>query len=251
MIHLTPEEARVLGVMVEKAHTVPGQYPITINGLISGCNQKNNREPVTSYDEERVLDALSALRQKGLAVTVDMAGSRVLKYKHNARETLGVGTAELVVLAEMLLRGPQTLGELRGRASRMHPLESLEVVEGVLRNLTERAEPLVQRIDSEPGGRAERYMQLLCPTSHPLAASPTPPRPAPVPSAAEPAGARLVELETKLVYQDRLLEELNAVVTRQQNQIDDLSRRVAAIHRQQLATQPGHDPADEPPPPHY
>ena len=172
MHQLTADECRVLGVLVEKAHCTPGQYPMSLNGLLAGCNQRTNRNPVSDFDEERVLDALHLLRQKGLVVIVDMAAGRVLRYKHNTREVLEIGTSELVVLAELLLRGPQTVGELRARAMRMHPLESPEVVTGVLEHMSARDEPLVQRIPPSPGIRAERYAQTLCSDLHPLDAAP-------------------------------------------------------------------------------
>lgn len=163
MITLTPEECRVLGVLVEKAQTTPQQYPMTVNGLISGCNQKNNRDPIVTYDEDAVLDALDSLRGKGLARQVEMSGSRVPKYRHVAREALSIDTNQLVVLTELLLRGPQTMGELRGRASRMHPIESLDVVKNILQTLMEREEPLVKELPPLAGSRADRYAHLLCP----------------------------------------------------------------------------------------
>src|SRR5687768_344857 len=162
MIQLTPDEARVLGVLVEKATTTPEQYPLTLNAVMNGANQKNNRDPVTALEEGRVFEALEGLRGKGLVVRSDMAGSRVNKYRHNAGDVLHVRPAELAILAELLLRGPQTLGELRGRASRMQPMESLEVAKGMLSALRERAEPLVRELPPAPGSRAERYVQLLC-----------------------------------------------------------------------------------------
>lgn len=168
MITLTPHECRVLGVMIEKAQTTPAQYPLTLNGLVTGCNQRNNRDPVLDLDETAVMDALDGLRQKKLVMLVDMAGSRVPKYRHLAREGLGVETAALVVLAELLMRGPQTLGELRGRASRMFELESMEVVTNVLRRLMDLPEPMVRELPPSPGTRAVRYAQLLCPELHPL-----------------------------------------------------------------------------------
>ena len=176
MVELTPDESRVFGVLVEKAATTPEQYPLSLNAVVNGCNQKNNRDPVLALDEGRVFDALEGLRAKGLVVRSDMAGSRVNKYRHQANDVLRVRPGELAVLAELLLRGPQTLGELRGRASRMHPLESLEDVKQMLRALSERSEPLVRDLPPSPGSRAERYAQLLCPDLPPLDA------PAPVPS---------------------------------------------------------------------
>jgi uncharacterized protein YceH (UPF0502 family) len=166
MIELTPDESRVLGVLIEKAATTPEQYPLSLNAVVNGANQMNNRDPVLTMAEGDAFEALEALRAKGLVVRVDMAGSRVNKYRHQAGDALHVRPAELAIVAELLLRGPQTLGELRGRASRMHPLESLEVVKNMLRALTEREEPLVRELPPAPGSRAEPYMQLLCPDLH-------------------------------------------------------------------------------------
>ncbi len=171
---LKSDECRVLGVLVEKAQTTPTQYPLTLNGLLTGCNQKNNREPVMNLSEDAVLDAIDGLRAKGLIREVMLTGSRVQKFRHVAREAMEVSTSELVILAEMLLRGPQTIGELRGRASRMHPLESTEVVSNLLDHLMERQEPLVKKIAPAPGSRAPRYAQLLCPDLHPIDVTTTP-----------------------------------------------------------------------------
>lgn len=173
-ILLKPDECRVLGVLVEKAQTTPGQYPLTMNALTNGCNQKNNRFPITDWDEERVYDAVDSLRAKKLVSEVQFTGSRVPKFKHNARETLGVDTSQLVILTELLLRGPQSIGDLRGNASRMHPIESLETARGVLDSLMAaappaRPEPIVKEIPPPPGGRARLFVQLLCPELHPLA----------------------------------------------------------------------------------
>ncbi len=165
---LKSDECRVLGVLVEKAQTTPTQYPLTLNALITGCNQKNNRDPVMNLSEDGVLDAIDGLRAKGLIREVMLTGSRVQKFRHVAREAMEVSTSELVILAEMLLRGPQTIGELRGRASRMHPLESTEVVSNLLDHLMERPEPMVKKIAPAPGSRAPRYAQLLCPDLHPI-----------------------------------------------------------------------------------
>jgi uncharacterized protein len=164
MIQLDPTECRVLGVLVEKAHT-SSAYPLSLNALVDGCNQKSNRHPLVNFDEDRILAALDRLRERKLVFFADTLGSRVTKFRHNAREALGVDDQELAILAELLLRGPQTAGELRARASRMQPLESLDVVRAALQRLIDRPEPLVQRI---PGGRAERFAQLLCPKLHPL-----------------------------------------------------------------------------------
>jgi hypothetical protein len=167
MIQLTPDESRVLGVLIEKAFTTPDQYPLTLNAVVNGANQKNNRDPVVTMDDTRTFDALESLRGKGLVVRADMAGSRVNKFKHRTGEVLQVRPAEVAILAELLLRGPQTLGELRGRASRMQPFESIEAVKNMLAALMTRDEPMVKELPPSPGSRAERYAQLLCPELHP------------------------------------------------------------------------------------
>lgn len=172
MSHLTADESRVLGVLVEKALTTPEQYPLSLNAVVNGSNQKNNRDPVIAMDEGRAFEALEGLRAKGLVVRADMAGSRVNKFRHHASEALHVRTAELALLAELLLRGPQTLGELRGRASRMSPFESTDAVKSMLTALMQRDEPLVRQLPPSPGSRAERYAQLLSPDLHSLQAAP-------------------------------------------------------------------------------
>ncbi len=200
MMQLTPDECRVLGVLVEKELTTPAQYPMSLNAVINGCNQKSNRDPVVTLDEDRAVFAMDGLRDKKLVIYADTLGSRVMKYKHSAQELLGIGVTELVILTEMLLRGPQTVGELRGRASRMHPLESLEVVQNTLAHMMDRPEPLVRPI---PGGRATRYAQLLCPDLHPLAASSG----AEMPAAAAPADPGLADRVSQLEDEVKLLRQ--------------------------------------------
>src|SRR4051812_20828466 len=178
MIQLTPDESRVFGVLIEKALTTPEQYPLSLNAIVNGANQKNNRDPVLTMTEDAAFDAAEGLRNKGLAVRVDQIGSRVHKYKHQGIETLHVRTAELAILAELLLRGPQTLGELRGRAARMAPVENLDRVRDMIRALSEREGPLVRELPPVPGSRAERYLQLLCPDLHPIEAAATSSAPA-------------------------------------------------------------------------
>ena len=173
MIELTPNEARLLGVLIEKSTTTPEQYPLSINALMAGANQKSNRDPVLNLSEDEVFDAAEGLREKQLAVRVDAIGSRVHKYRHQAGETLRCRQGELAVLAELLLRGPQTLGELRGRASRMHPLNNLDDAKVMLRALMEHAEPLAKELPPLPGSRAERYAQLLAPDAHSLESAST------------------------------------------------------------------------------
>lgn len=215
MVHLTPPESRVLGVLIEKALTTPEQYPLSLNALLAGCNQKSNREPVLTMTEDETFDALESLRGKRLVVRVDVANSRVHRYKHTAVETLHARTAEVAILAELLLRGPQTIGELRGRASRMHPLESLDQVKDMLRALTERPEPLVKQVPPAPGSRAERYVQLLCPDLHRLDA---PALGAPASGAAPPMSSTTPEafpaLSERVARLEGEVASLRQVVTR-------------------------------------
>jgi uncharacterized protein YceH (UPF0502 family) len=162
MSQLTTIEARVLGVLIEKSLTTPDLYPLTLNATTSGCNQKNNRDPVLSLTEDEVFAALESLREKQLVTRVDQHGARVPKFKHNAIENLHIRTREAAILAELLIRGPQTLGELRSRASRMTPFERLEDVGDMLRGLIDRPQPLAVELGREPGSRAEKFAQTLC-----------------------------------------------------------------------------------------
>lgn len=166
MLTLTPNEARVLGVLIEKAQTTPAQYPLTLNALTVGANQKNNRLPVTNLTEDVVYDAVDGLRKKGLVREALLSGSRVAKFRHNARETFGIETPALVILAELMLRGPQSLGDIRQNAGRMHPLDSLDSVKAVLDELAARPEPMVREYPPPPGGRARLYRQLIAPDAH-------------------------------------------------------------------------------------
>ena len=135
---LHPIEVRVLGSLLEKDLTTPEYYPLTLNALQNACNQKSSREPVVNYDETTVAQGLELLRQKQLVLKVSGAGHRVEKYSHRLGETLNLGRRELALLAVLMLRGPQTVGELRGRTERMHPFEDMEEVERVLEALAAR-----------------------------------------------------------------------------------------------------------------
>lgn len=214
MVTLTAEESRVLGVLIEKAQTTPAQYPLSVNGIVTGCNQKSNRHPTVNYDENRVLDAIGELIDKELAQQVNLTGSRVPKYRHLTRQTLEIETPALVVVAELLLRGPQTVGELRTHASRMHPLESLEVVEHVLASLMDREPALVKRIAPAPGSRAERYVQLLCEDLHPLTVASSQAGPAAVAGGASEETASLTARVEALEAEVASLKEAVAVIAR-------------------------------------
>jgi uncharacterized protein YceH (UPF0502 family)/quercetin dioxygenase-like cupin family protein len=134
---LDPLQRRVLGVLIEKAKTTPGSYPLSVNAIVAGCNQKNNRDPLTSYDDFDVERALGELQTLGVVKEIDWVG-RVAKYKHLAYEWLGVRPVELAVLAELLLRGAQAQGELRARAARMEPIEDLAALKPIVDGLIER-----------------------------------------------------------------------------------------------------------------
>ena len=134
---LTPEQRRVLGVLIEKAKTTPAGYPMTVNAIVAGCNQKNNREPITAYDDFDVEKVIGELQTLGVVKEIDWVG-RVPKYKHLTYEWLGVSPVEVAVLAELLLRGAQSLGDLRGRAARMEPIEDLGALKPVVDGLLER-----------------------------------------------------------------------------------------------------------------
>lgn len=131
---LDANERRVLGVLIEKAKTTPDQYPLSLNGVVTGCNQKSNRDPVMTLDEEQVMRALTSLRQSGAVAEVYGSG-KIPRYRHLAYEWLGVEKEELAILGELLLRGEQTEGDLRGRASRMDPIPDLDVLRGHLDRL--------------------------------------------------------------------------------------------------------------------
>ena len=166
MVNLSRDECRVLGTMIEKAQTVPGQYPITLNALTNGCNQKNNRDPVTSLSEDQVFEAVDGLRGKGIVREVMLSGSRVAKFRHVARETYAVSTEELVILGELWLRGPQSAAELRANASRMAPLDSVESVTALLHAMAARPEPYVRELPRRAGERTTRFVQLISPDLH-------------------------------------------------------------------------------------
>jgi len=152
-------EVRVLGCLVEKEMTTPEYYPLTLNALTNACNQKSNRDPIMALSEEEVVRALDGLRFKQLVV-VAADGGRVPKYRHLLAERLGLVPAELALVCEMMVRGPQTVGELRTRGERMHAFVDLTAVEEVLRELMERDTPLVARLPRQPGRKESRYAQL-------------------------------------------------------------------------------------------
>jgi hypothetical protein len=160
-IVLNPAEARVLGALVEKDITTPDYYPLSLNALINACNQKNNREPVTNFDEETVRLALRNLSDKRLAGPAGGADGRVTKYEHRLQEVFNFTRPETAILCVLLLRGPQTPGELRGRTERMHRFEDLDEVLSGLQQLMRREPPLAKALGRRPGTKEIRYAHLL------------------------------------------------------------------------------------------
>ena len=160
---LTFTETRVLGSLIEKELTTPEYYPMTLNGLTNACNQKNNRNPKSELSEEEVSLAIEELRSKRLAFRVDLVGSRVPKFQHNAEKELDLIKAERALLAELLNRGPQTTGELNTRASRMFHFDDLSDVEDTLTELSERDPSLTGLMDPIPGRKERRWFHKLAP----------------------------------------------------------------------------------------
>jgi uncharacterized protein YceH (UPF0502 family) len=154
-------ETRVLGSLMEKETTTPDYYPLSLNALINACNQKSNREPLMALDDGAVLEALDALNRIGLAGPTSTAESRVTKYEHRIGEVFNLGRRESAVLCVLLLRGPQTPGELRGRCERMHHFDDLEELVSTLHRMMEFCPPLVRMLPRQPGTKESRYVHLL------------------------------------------------------------------------------------------
>ena len=213
---LTPTEVRVLGALVEKQITTPEYYPLTLNSLTAACNQKNNRNPVTSLSESEVDDALFSLRDKNLAYVFHGSTSRVPKYKHVAPEVLQVTPPELAALCVLMLSGPQTVGEIRTRGSRLYEFSGLEEVDETLRALSAREnEPLVVRLPRQAGQKEARFAHLL--SGEPQieeAASASP----------EPSRSRANDSE-RLANLEEQIETLTA-------RVEDLTNQFAAFKKQ-------------------
>src|SRR5437588_8078262 len=158
---LTPEELRVVACLVEKQFTTPDSYPLTENAVVAACNQLSNRNPIVAYDNNTVRVTLTALRQRGFARVVHTPGARVPKHRQILDDALGLSRGEVSLLAVLALRGPQTVGERRTRTERMHDFASPSEVEEVLEGLAARDEPLVVRLERQPGQKEARYAQLL------------------------------------------------------------------------------------------
>lgn len=160
-LQLSEIEVRVLGALIEKDITTPDYYPLSLNALVNACNQKNNRDPVMALDENSVREALSSLQEKRLAGPAGGADSRVTKYEHRLQEVFNFDRREIALLCVLLLRGPQTPGELRGRSERMYRFETLDDVQSGLQRLMDRQPPLVRVLLRQPGTKESRYTHLF------------------------------------------------------------------------------------------
>lgn len=207
---LSTAEARVLGTLMEKARTVPDSYPLTLNSLLLGCNQKTSREPLMELDETQVAAALDTLKPLGLVREV--SGGRTARYEHNVQRALGVPEQSAVLLGLLMLRGPQTAGELRLNAERWYKFADISSVEGFLEELQDRAPekggPLVIKLARTPGTREQRWAHLLCgPVDEQQAADTSP---AMGDSANSPTAERLARLEAEVVQLRATVESLCA-----------------------------------------
>jgi uncharacterized protein YceH (UPF0502 family) len=159
LAQLSAEEQRVLGSLIEKSRTTPDYYPMSINGLQSACNQKTSRFPIVQYDEESIVETLNSLKKKSLISTVTGGSSRVVKYKHNLGIVYPLVPAELALIGLLLLRGPQTPGELNTNSGRLYEFESIEEVQSTLQDLSKRG--FVKALERRPGQKEVRYVHLL------------------------------------------------------------------------------------------
>lgn len=198
---LNPVEARVLGALVEKDITTPDYYPLSLNALVNACNQKNNRDPVMSLGEDAVRDALAGLQDRKLAGPAGGADSRVAKYEHRLQETFNFTRGETAVVCVLLLRGPQTPGELRGRSERMHRFETLDEVQSTLQHLMQREPALAKVLPRQPGTKEARYIHLFSAVTDDAIAV----QAAPVPAVSESETGRMDRMQAEL---DELRREL-------------------------------------------
>ena len=219
---LSAAEVRVLGSLIEKQITTPDYYPLTLNALTNACNQLTNREPVVAFDEQTVVRALDGLRDKRLATLFTGAESRVAKYKHTLTDAILLTPAEVALLCVSMLRGPQTVGELRTRSERLFRFDSLPEVEETLHALAGRQpQPLVAKLARQPGTKESRYAQLL---SGPVEVSPASAdaqvRPEPATIAVRAENERIAKLELECAELRRELAELQRQFAEFRKQFD-------------------------------
>jgi uncharacterized protein YceH (UPF0502 family) len=203
---LSAVEARALGVLVEKQHTVPDTYPLTLNALVAGCSQKTSREPVMELGDTQVQQALDSL--KGMTLVIESSGGRVPRYEHNIERVLRVPSTSVALLAVLMLRGPQTAGELRINCDRLHKFADISAVEGFLRELAERpAGALVMELPRHAGSRENRWAHLLC--GEPALEQRAAPTAAPSPGG---EGGELASLRSRVEALEARVAELHALV---------------------------------------
>ncbi len=207
---LAPVETRVLGSLIEKDITTPDYYPLSLNALVNACNQKNNREPVTTLDESVVRDALVTLQEKRMAGPASGADSRVTKYEHRLQEVFNFDRREIAIVCVLLLRGPQTPGELRSRTDRMYHFAELEDVVSTLDRLSQRDPPLARVLSRQPGTKESRYTHLFSgePPQAEVDAERVGRALLPAAASTNPTADRLTALETEV---SRLREDLSQV----------------------------------------
>jgi uncharacterized protein YceH (UPF0502 family) len=208
---LDPVETRVLGALIEKEATTPEYYPLSLNALVNACNQKSNRFPVVDYDEETVRDAIERLRAKRLAMVI-IGNGRVTKYSQSISEQLNLGRRELAALCVLLLRGPQTLGEVKDRADRIFSFGDLEEAERTLEKLAEwPSGPLAKKLPRQPGQKEARYAHLLAGEPAVEAGVPEAAAAAP-PNRVQQLEADVAELRAEVVDLKRRFEEFEALL---------------------------------------
>jgi hypothetical protein len=212
---LNENEVRVLGALIEKDITTPEYYPLSLNALVNACNQKSNRDPVMQLDENAVRDALRGLQERRLAGPAGGEDSRVTKYEHRTQEVFNFTRAEIAIMCVMLLRGPQTPGELRGRTERMHRFETLDDVQAALQKLTQREPPLVKVLPRQPGTKELRWVHLLAGDVVVAEAAP-----AAVASRGSDDGGRLVRLEAEVAALRREVGEVKEQLERFRKQFE-------------------------------
>jgi uncharacterized protein YceH (UPF0502 family) len=210
---LSNVEVRVLGSLIEKDITTPDYYPLSLNALVNACNQKNNRDPVMTLDEDVVRAALDTLQVQRLAGPASGADSRVAKYEHRLQEVFNFDRREIAILCVLLLRGAQTPGELRGRAERMYRFEELEDVHATLERLSQREPPLVAVLPRQPGTKESRYMHLLSGSTAPAEAAPA-------------------RASASLSANDDRIASLESEVTELKKELTEMQQQLAAFRKQ-------------------
>jgi uncharacterized protein len=209
---LTPLEARVLGVLVEKQHTVPDTYPLSLNALVAGCNQKTARQPVIEASDAEVLTAVDGL--KALSLVFEGSGSRVVKFEHNMARVLGLPSQAVALLAVLMLRGAQTAAELRLNCERLHRFADISSVEGFLEELAAKDPPRVVLLPRAPGAREPRWAHLLCGEVAPPSAAEAASSSASWSAGADVTAGELAALKVELARQGAEIEALRALVRR-------------------------------------